>query len=76
MNITNLCLRKSRICSTIDQSPNPYIVQVDAGCFPGGFTTTGHVFKGSSGANAIILFATKKEMMTIVPALSEALVSN
>lgn len=64
-------MQHNQVTAPIDQFPNPYIVQVDAGCFPCGVTTAGCVIKDPCGT--IILSATKKEMMNTVLALGEAL---
>ena len=50
---------------------NAHVIQVDAGCFPEGFTTFGCVFK--DGPDSVYFLACNKEEVSTEPVLDEAL---
>ena len=50
---------------------NAHVIQVDAGCFPEGFTTFGCIFK--DGRDSVYFSACNKEEVSIEPVLAEAL---
>ena len=50
---------------------NAHVIQVDAGCFPEGFTTFDCVFK--DGRDSVYFSACNKEEVSIEPVLAEAL---
>jgi len=64
--------KRQQLSATIPISVlNAHTLQVDAGCFPDGFTTFGCVFK--DGPASVYFFACKKEELTADPVVAEAL---